>query len=71
VKYGTSADDLDQTAVSPIHLNRAHADTVFRVSVGALTPQTVYYYKVSSMGSDGSSDGAESTVSPFTMPAGP
>jgi hypothetical protein len=30
-----------------------------------LTPQTVYYYTVTSMGSDGSSDGVTSSVSQF------
>jgi hypothetical protein len=65
VKYGTSPNDLSQTATSPIRLNRGHADTVFRVSMRGLTPQTVYYYTVTSMGSDGSSDGVTSSVSQF------
>ena len=65
VKYGTSPNDLTQTATSPIRLNRGHPDTVFRVSMRDLTPQTVYYYTVTSMGSDGSSDGVTSSVSQF------
>ena len=68
VKYGTSPGNLSQTANSPIRLNRAHTETVFRVNVGGLKPQTTYYYTVRSMGSDGSSDGVESPVSQFTTP---
>jgi hypothetical protein len=34
-----------------------------------LKPQTTYYYKVTSMGEDGESDGVESPVSKFNTPA--
>ena len=34
-----------------------------------LKPQTTYYYKVTSMGSGGKSDGVESAVNQFTTPA--
>jgi hypothetical protein len=34
-----------------------------------LKPQTTYYYKVTSMGSDGQSDGVESSVNHFTTAA--
>jgi hypothetical protein len=33
-----------------------------------LQPQTTYYYKVSSMGGNGESDGVEGPVSHFTTP---
>jgi hypothetical protein len=50
-------------------LNRKHPETTFRVRMVDLKPQTTYYYKVSSMGADGESDGLESPVSKFTTPA--
>ena len=53
----------------PIRLNRGHAETIFRVRVKDLKPQTTYYYKVTSMGSGGQSDGVESPVNQFTTPA--
>jgi hypothetical protein len=34
-----------------------------------LKPQTTYYYKVTSEGADGESDGVESPVAEFTTPA--
>ena len=67
--YGTDPNDLNQIAKSPIRLNRGHAETIFRVRVQGLKPQTTYYYKVTSMGSGGMSDGVESSVNHFTTPA--
>ena len=69
IHYGTDSKDLDQTAKSHIRLNRGHAKTMFRVRVDGLTPQTTYYYMVTSMGADGESDGVESPVNQFTTPA--
>jgi hypothetical protein len=69
VHYGTDPEDLSQTAKGHIRLNRAHPETMFRVRMVDLKPQTTYYYKVSSMGSDGESDGVESRVAKFTTPA--
>jgi chitodextrinase len=42
---------------------------MFRVRVDGLTPQTTYYYTVTSTGADGVSDGVQSPVSQFTIPA--
>jgi phosphodiesterase/alkaline phosphatase D-like protein len=67
--YGTDPEDLSQTAKSHIRLNRSHAETIFRVRMQGLKPQTTYYYKVTSMGADGRSDGVESSVNHFTTPA--
>jgi Purple acid Phosphatase, N-terminal domain len=67
--YGTDPEDLGQTAKSHIRLNRGHAETMFRVRVDGLTPQTTYYYLVTSMGADGESDGVQSPLSQFTTPA--
>lgn len=67
--YGTDPKDLSQTAKSHIRLNRAHAETIFRVRVDGLTAQTTYYYMVTSMGADGESDGVQSPLSRFTTPA--
>jgi hypothetical protein len=69
IHYGTDPKDLNQTAKSHIRLNRGHAETMFRVRVDGLTPQTTYYYTVTSMGADGESDGVQSPLSQFTTPA--
>jgi phosphodiesterase/alkaline phosphatase D-like protein len=68
VYYGTDPKDLSQTAKSPIQLNRAHPETIFRVRMPGLKPQTTYYYKVTSTESNGKSDGVESPVTQFTTP---
>ena len=69
VHYGTDPEDLNQTAKSPIRLNRAHRETIFRVRMDRLQPKTIYYYEVTSIGADGQSDGVESPVNHFTTPA--
>jgi hypothetical protein len=69
VSYGTSPNNLNQTARSPIRLNRGHKVTVFRVSVKDLKPTTTYYYTVTSTESDGTSDGVTSSVSQFMSAA--
>jgi hypothetical protein len=69
VHYGTDPEDLSQTAKGHIRLNRTHPETIFRVRMQGLKPQTTYYYKVTSMGSGGASDGVESAVNQFTTPA--
>jgi hypothetical protein len=69
VHYGTDPKDLSQMAKSPITLNRGHPETIFRVRMSGLKPQTTYYYKVTSTESDGQSDGVESSVNQFTTPA--
>jgi Purple acid Phosphatase, N-terminal domain len=67
--YGTNPTDPSQTAKSHIRLNRAHPETIFRVRIINLKPQTTYYYWVTSMGGDGKSDGVKSAVNKFTTPA--
>jgi len=67
--YGTDPNDLSQTAKNHIRLNRGHAETIFRVRMQGLKPDTTYYYKVTSMGYNGVSDGVESPVNHFTTPA--
>jgi phosphodiesterase/alkaline phosphatase D-like protein len=69
VHYGTDPEDLSQTAKGHIRLNRAHPETIFRVRLQDLQPQTTYYYKVTSEDSAGKSDGVEGPVSRFTTPA--
>ena len=70
VHYGTDPNDLNQTAKSPIRINRAHTQTTFRVRITGLEPQTTYYYRVTSEDSTGTSDGVmKSTVTKFTTPA--
>jgi phosphodiesterase/alkaline phosphatase D-like protein len=68
VHYGTDAKDLSQTAKNPIRLNQGHSHTIFRVRIDHLQPRTTYYYRVTSEGSDGKSDGVKSAVNKFTTP---
>jgi phosphodiesterase/alkaline phosphatase D-like protein len=69
IHYGTDPNDLSQTAKNHIRLNQSHPETVFRVRMQPLKPDTTYYYKVTSMGYDGVSDGVESSVHQFTTAA--
>ena len=68
VHYGTDLKNLSETAKSHIRLNRGHPDTVFRVRLDALKPKTTYHYKVTSIESNGKSDGEESAINRFTVP---
>ena len=68
MQYGTDPEDLSQTAKSQIRINRGHPETIFRVRMPGLKPQTTYYYKVTSTESTGKSDGVESPVNQFTTP---
>jgi Purple acid Phosphatase, N-terminal domain len=67
--FGTDPSDLSQTAKSHIRLNRTHPETIFRVRISGLKPQTTYYYWVTSMGADGRNDPAKSSINKFTTPA--
>jgi Purple acid Phosphatase, N-terminal domain len=69
VHYGTDPKDLIQTAKSHIRLNQGHPETIFRVRMDGLKPQTTYYYTVTSMGADGENDGVETPVNQFTNAA--
>jgi phosphodiesterase/alkaline phosphatase D-like protein len=62
VQYGTDPKNLNETAKSHIRLNRGHSYTVFRVRLNGLKPKTTYYYKVTSIESNGKRDGEESAV---------
>src|SRR6266446_1594406 len=66
VHYGTDPKNLSQTAKSPIRLNPSHSSTIFRVRIDDLTPRTTYYYTVSSMEANNTSDGVKSPVYHFT-----
>jgi hypothetical protein len=68
VQYGTDPKNLNDTAKSHIRLNRGHSYTVFRVRLNGLKPKTTYYCRVTSIGSDGRSDGEESAVNRFVTP---
>ena len=68
VHYGTNPNDLSQTAKNPIHLNRNHSDTTFRVRVMGLSPQTTYYYTVESAEATGANDGEKSPIKQFSTP---
>jgi hypothetical protein len=71
VHYGTDSKDLSQMAKSHIRLNQNHPETVFRVRVDGLKPDTTYYYTVDSMQAKGKSDGVKSPVKHFTTPSDP
>jgi hypothetical protein len=66
--YGTNAGNLNQTAKSHIRLNRNHPETIFRVRLIGLKPETTYYYWVTSMGADGTIDPVKSGINQFTTP---
>jgi phosphodiesterase/alkaline phosphatase D-like protein len=66
VTYGTNPKNLNDVAKSHTRLNQNHPDTVFRVRVEGLQPQTTYYYVVDSMGADGRKDGVKSPLKHFT-----
>jgi phosphodiesterase/alkaline phosphatase D-like protein len=68
VHYGTNPNELNLTAQSHIRLNQKHADTIFRVSLEGLAPQTTYYYTVDSAQATGESDGVKGSVGKFTTP---
>lgn len=61
--------NLDQTVKNHSQLNQSHAETIFRVRMDGLKPQTTYYCKVTLMGYDGVSHGVESSVNHFTTAA--
>jgi Purple acid Phosphatase, N-terminal domain len=67
--YGTDPRNLNETAKSHIRLNRNHPETIFRVRIAGLKPQTAYYYWVTLMGSDGTNDGMTSGVNQFATAA--
>jgi Purple acid Phosphatase, N-terminal domain len=69
IHYGTDPNDLSQTAKNHIRLNQSHPETIFRVRLQPLKPDTTYYYTVTSMGYDGVSDGVQSPVNHFTTAA--
>ena len=68
VHYGTDPKELSQMAKNPITLNQGHPESTFRVQMRGLEPRTTYYYRVTSMESNGKSDGVESEVREFTTP---
>jgi Purple acid Phosphatase, N-terminal domain len=67
--YGTDPRDLSETAKSHIRLNRNHPETIFRVRLTGLKPETTYFYWVTSIDSNGTNDGVKSAVTRFTTPA--
>jgi len=66
---GRIPKDLSRTAKSPIQLNRAHPETIFRVRVAGLKPQTTYYYRGDRDGEQREERWGESPVNQFTTPA--
>jgi phosphodiesterase/alkaline phosphatase D-like protein len=71
VHYGTDPKNLGQIAKSPNTINHNHPETIFRVRVDGLKPDTTYYYTVDSMQANGKSDGVKSPVKHFTTPSDP
>ena len=68
VHYGTNPKELGQMAKNPLTLNQNHPETTFSVHMRGLKPQTTYYYTVTSMESNGKSDGVKSAVQQFITP---
>jgi phosphodiesterase/alkaline phosphatase D-like protein len=69
--YGTSSQNVAETAKSPNRRNRDHADMTFRVLLQGLKPGTTYYYWVESAQANGNTDGVRSRTSQFTTPHSP
>ena len=70
VHYGKDPNHLDFTATSPVRINPARRDMIFRVRMNDLQPETTYYYWVSSTQADGNPDPVTSAVQQFnTQPA--
>jgi hypothetical protein len=67
VHYGTSPNNLNQTAKSPIRLNPYHSSTIFRVRMEGLKAGATYYYTVGSEEANGTSDDVKSSVKEFTV----
>ena len=66
VKYGTSPNDLNQTAQSPYLKEKDAADNpVHRVHLKGLHPNTTYYYEVVSGHGQGTGTASESHVAEF------
>ena len=42
VQYGTTSNALTQTAKSHVRINAGHSNTIFRVRIDGLQPQTTY-----------------------------
>ena len=68
VNYGTDPKELSQMAKNPITLNQSHPESTFRVHMRGLEPRTTYYYRVTSLESNGKSDGVNSKLRKFTTP---
>jgi hypothetical protein len=68
VHYGTDPKNLSQTAKSHIRPNPTHSYPDFRVRIEGLAPKTTYYYKMDSMGAEGTTDGVDSPVKTLTTP---
>jgi hypothetical protein len=69
LRYGTNPWHLDQMAKSPIRLNRADPETMFRVRIDALQPRTTYYYRIISLEADGNEDNVQGAdLGQFTTP---
>ena len=68
VHYGKDPQELTEMAKNPITLNQSHQESTFRVHMRGLEPRTTYYYAVTSMESNGKSDGVKSKVRQFTTP---
>jgi phosphodiesterase/alkaline phosphatase D-like protein len=64
VQYGTDPKHLSQTAKSRNRWNKNLPYVIYRVRVDGLKPQTTYYYKATSM----ESNGVESPVTQFPTP---
>lgn len=61
---------LEVAGLSNLTLSATGAafDTIFRVRMDGIKPQTTYYYTVDSTGADGKGDAVKSAVKHFTTP---
>ena len=66
VRYGTSANNLDQTAQSPYADNEKMSSQNHRVHINNLKPGTTYYFMADSGQGEGTGTEAKSAVGQFT-----
>ena len=67
-RCGESPDSLGPEWKSHIRVNKTHSETMWRVRIENLKPQTTYYCKVTSRDANGNNTGPESDLCQFTMP---
>ncbi len=70
IRYGTSPNNLNQTAEAPYASGQGSAHVTHRVKIHNLQPNTTYYFAVDSGQGQGTGTEAKSSVQSFTTKGG-